>query len=104
MQLFRSPSHSVPPGGWLGALGASPAPRLGVLALALTACDGDPMRIAARQTACCCDHCPTSAAPAASRYKVVASTETSFAISTLAADRTRSPIPSPIQEGNRWNR
>ena len=33
MQLFRSPSHSVPPGGWLGALGASPAPRLGVLAL-----------------------------------------------------------------------
>lgn len=36
MQLFRSPSHSVPPGGWLGALGASPAPRLGVLALALT--------------------------------------------------------------------
>lgn len=35
-------------------------------ALALTACDGDPMRIAARQTACCCDHCPTSAAPAAS--------------------------------------
>lgn len=28
-----------------------------------------------------------SAAPAASRYKVVASTETSFAISTLAADR-----------------
>ncbi len=29
-----------------------------------------------------------SAAPAASRYKVVASTETSFAISTLAADRS----------------
>ncbi len=36
MQLFRSSSVFVPPWGRLGALGANTAPRLGVLALALS--------------------------------------------------------------------
>ena len=42
--------------------------RLTLLAfstLVLSACDGNPLQTAARQTACCCDHCPTTAAPAA---------------------------------------
>lgn len=42
--------------------------RLTLLAfstLALTACDGNPLQTVARQTACCCDHCPTTAAPTA---------------------------------------
>lgn len=41
--------------------------RLFLLALStllLSACDGNPLQTAARQTACCCDRCPTSAAPA----------------------------------------
>ncbi|MDO8297352.1 MAG: hypothetical protein Q7T19_13050 [Caulobacter sp.] len=41
--------------------------RLSLLALAallLSACDGNPLQTASRQ-ACCCDRCPTTAAPAA---------------------------------------
>lgn len=38
---------------------------LALSSLALSACDGNPLQTVARQTACCCDHCPTTAAPAA---------------------------------------
>lgn len=37
---------------------------LSLAALLLGACDGDPLRTVSRQ-ACCCDRCPTTAAPAA---------------------------------------
>jgi len=45
--------------------------RLTLLALStlvLSACDGNPLQTAARET-CCCDRCPTSAAPAAPAAK-----------------------------------
>ena len=45
--------------------------RLTLLALstlALSACDGNPLQTAAHET-CCCDRCPTSAAPAAPAAK-----------------------------------
>ena len=44
--------------------------RLTLLALStllLSACDGNPLQTLARQNACCCDHCPTTAAPAAAK-------------------------------------
>ena len=44
--------------------------RLSLLALPalllLGACDGNPLQTAAGKADCCCNHCPTSAAPAAS--------------------------------------
>jgi len=45
--------------------------RLTLLALStlvLSACDGNPLQTAARET-CCCDRCPTTAAPAATPPK-----------------------------------
>ncbi|MCF8503650.1 MAG: hypothetical protein K9G59_01940 [Caulobacter sp.] len=45
--------------------------RLTLLALStliLSACDGNPLQTAARET-CCCDRCPTTAAPAAPAAK-----------------------------------
>lgn len=42
--------------------------RLTLLALStlvLGACDGNPLQAVSRQAACCCDHCPTAAAPGA---------------------------------------
>lgn len=48
--------------------------RLTLLALStlgLSACDSSALLTPARQAACCCDHCPTTAAPAATPTRTV---------------------------------
>ena len=59
--------------------------RLSLLALStllLSACDGNPLQTAARQTACCCDHCPTSAAPAGKPTRTASTGGTTRVVAT----------------------
>lgn len=59
--------------------------RLSLLALStllLSACDGNPLQTDARQTACCCDHCPTSAAPAGKPGRAASTGETTRVVAS----------------------
>lgn len=67
--------------------------RLTLLALStlvLSACDGNPLQTAARDV-CCCDRCPTSAAPAAPAAKPAKArpAETRTAVRTLRVRHER---------------
>lgn len=66
---------------------------LALSALGLSACDGVPLRTAERQAACCCDHCPTTAAPAPAPRKA----ETPHRPPAARVYRVHSP-PRPARE------
>lgn len=61
---------------------------LAVSTLLLAACDGNPLQTAARKTACCCDRCPTAAAPAAAPVAVPPGPRPARAVATGERART----------------
>jgi len=67
--------------------------RLTLLALSslvLTACDGNPLQAVTRQSVCCCDRCPTTAAPA------------SPAVAPVRTARGPAPRQRPARDARTW--
>lgn len=74
--------------------------RLSLLALPalplLGACDGNPLQTAAQKADCCCDRCPTTAAPAATPAKPTKAGGVTRAVATGGEARTWRTRGGPV--------